>query len=516
MAGVAYNLAELLRRENRSSNTRWIDAVYNRRTLYERGHGYLPLRSGCMSSAHDIGRLKFSTLAECVFACSKQSECGAVAFFRIPGYFNRLGKVQRYNDGDTIGFCQKRHVSCTLAARQGTCKAKYSQELKNGWCSYLLLPAHDCRLRRYGVTETNVSFAFDDLAFRTRAPLVIERPNPSLGEASSAAAVGAAPHLYRVASKVLGGGLNNMLMHVAQLIQDTCGSDKQTLILPELDADPLCAQQYGERARRTCNRTLAFGQVFDAVHFIKQLAPCKLIEAAPLGGTTRVVEVTKLNRRWKGSPMLDRVYSAARPSLAVRRITDALLAEASRVAGARWSAVHLPIERDWWWVSDFCHPRSNELFTRRCFAPAEVANYTTQTRRALKSTGAVLMYASDKVAPEGPPLCSAQFGTGAFKLRLPERAPYTIRNAAEQFFAAEAPAGFFGNAFSTFSKGVALMRSMRAEKQTEGASSFAYDCALAQIRWWPRDGGNRSILKKHPGFSALKTLREARARCRFV
>ena len=120
MAGVAYDLAELVlrqARENHSSTTTH-PSPYYKLNLYERGHGYLPLRSGCMSSAHDIGPTKFSTLPECVLACSKQPECGAVAFFRIPGYFNRLGKVQRYNDGDTIGFCQKRHVSCTLAARR--------------------------------------------------------------------------------------------------------------------------------------------------------------------------------------------------------------------------------------------------------------------------------------------------------------------------------------------------------------------------------------------------------------
>lgn len=46
----------------------------------------------------------------------------------------------------------------------------------------------------------------------------------------------------------------------------------------------------------------------------------------------------------------------------------------------------------------------------------------------------------------------------------------TLRNAAELFLAAAAPAGFFGNSFSTFSRGIALLR---GERQP----SYAYDCA---------------------------------------
>ena len=90
--------------------------------------------------------------------------------------------------------------------------------------------------------------------------------------------------------------------------------------------------------------------------------------------------------------------------------------------------------------------------------------------------------------------------------------PYTLRNAAEQFFAARAPAGFYGNAHSTFSKGIAAMRDTTQSDDDDTAriqadASFAYDCTLAlvknrRINARPRD----SIVAAHPGFRLLRTL----------
>lgn len=87
----------------------------------------------------------------------------------------------------------------------------------------------------------------------------------------------------------------------------------------------------------------------------------------------------------------------------------------------------------------------------------------------------MLIFAADKVAELGPPVCTSQFGNGTIKLLLsPSDASYTIRNAAEQYLAARAPAGFYGNRFSTFSKGVALMRAARSiNRRQQEAGSIA-------------------------------------------
>ena len=42
--------------------------------------------------------------------------------------------------------------------------------------------------------------------------------------------------------------------------------------------------------------------------------------------------------------------------------------------GVRWAAVHLTIERDWWWDSDYCLPRRTHGYVQRCYAPDEVAS----------------------------------------------------------------------------------------------------------------------------------------------
>ena len=134
-----------------------------------------------------------------------------------------------------------------------------------------------------------------------------------------------------------------------------------------------------------------------------------------------------------------------------------------------------------------------------------------QARRTLGASGVVLLFAADKVSPQGPTLCYGKFGTGTVKLQLPSRVAYLYRNAAEQWLAASAPGGFFGNAYSTFDKGVALLRSSASASDSSKAS-FAYDCALATWSagcWQQRD----SIVSSHPGFGKLRTLPGRKCSC---
>lgn len=121
---------------------------------------------------------------------------------------------------------------------------------------------------------------------------------------------------------------------------------------------------------------------------------------------------------------------------------------------------------------------------------------SSQDRHELRVDALFLMFAHDKVSPRGPAVCSRDFGASrTFKLELPAEMLYTVRNAAELFFAARAPVAFFGNLRSTFSKGVALLRGQHP--------SFAYDCA------WNSTVSNASasaVLRAHAGFTRLRPL----------
>ena len=150
-------------------------------------------------------------------------------------------------------------------------------------------------------------------------------------------------------------------------------------------------------------------------------------------------------------------------------------------------------------------------------------------RAAMGSSGTVLFYAADKVSDTGPRLCLADWGESALKLVLPTTLDYTFRNALEQFFAVQGPGGFFGNSYSTFSKGVALSRAQMAKGHAgyHGGAlinashlSFAYDCALTEMPNWPtfRGKGKKStssmVTLAHPGFRELRAIEPQR--CRFT
>ena len=321
---------------------------------------------------------------------------------------------------------------------------------------------------------------------------------------------------YRVLNDVvLGGGINNMLMHIAQLLTGRCGGGYMVLVLPLLAADPLANASRGDR---DANATVRFSQLFDWWFFQERMQPCQLTEELPPRGAqvNRVPLISLRNGpEWGGAqssfvPMLAQIYSALAPSAEVGRLVSALATQAVALAGPRWAAVHLPIERDWWLDSNFCTPRHSERWGRRCFSPLEVSRAIKRTLRdgPPRASGMVLLYAPDKVDVDGPPVCTE--GPDAVKLLLPAELPYTVRNAAEQFFAVASPAGFFGNSYSTFSKGVAVMRHWAAARGglPVGANrSFAYNCAKPISRWWSvRGRQGQHITLAHPGFELLETL----------
>ena len=348
---------------------------------------------------------------------------------------------------------------------------------------------------------------------------------------------------------VLGGGLNNMLLHITQLLSESCGAHK-VLLMPRLMADPI---EYGfatftmeaqhmashvKEGKVSPPRSLAFSEVFDFGTFAREMRPCAVTEELPVGAMRVHINVSKLHdtkREGGGQPwylareyqsLLSRVYKAIRPSSRVDALVIALVREAERHVGFTWAAIHLPIERDWWIDSDYCKPRRAEGYTQRCFSPSQVAQVTRRSRLEHQTSGVVLLYAHDKVSTAyGPPVCFEDFergggnGTGsgrAVKLLLPREIDYTIRNAAEEFFAARAPGPFYGNSFSTFSKGVALLRHVQpraTRRHTTAPRSFAYDCALREYKGWDKELVSVSVA--HPGFHRLGVFDTSREhRCR--
>ena len=522
------------------------------------GHSYRPLRSGCMLKKDNLGSITgVTTLESCMLGCTKTDGCGAAAFYEVP----RRDSSEGRNTDPRLGFCQHKSSVCLTRrqAQPGRCRPLALARWK-GWCAWALHrePAV-CAASGGGVENVTTRWADPSLYqgewFNNEWYRLAHNGNTSLTYLD-------ATHL------LLGGGLNNMLMHIAQLL-DLSGACRPvagrckvagqcTLVMPSdrppfepgphrpahrlipsllcapsvLDADPLA--DYTPCSRLPCGkskRALRFDAVFDFAHFAAAMRSqgCAVTMAPiPVGATrTRANGFAPLkDSAWNSttSSMLHHVYAAARPSAAVQRLVDDLATTAKRLAGNRWAAVHLTIERDWWWYSDFCRGRRTEAFTLRCPSPSEVAVITSRRRRRYQSSGVILLYAADKVSPSGPHICYGDFGPRTFKLSLPVSVPYLFRNAAEQFLAVIAPTGFYGNSFSTMSKGVALLRAANRRKQGGPSSSeasfdrhsytfptssdspeasFAYDCAAAdQATVWNKS--HHHIAASHPGFYELK------------
>ena len=304
---------------------------------------------------------------------------------------------------------------------------------------------------------------------------------------------------------LLGGGLNNMLMNLAQLLHVSCDQNA-TLLLPRLDSDPL-----GNRGRV---QHLLFSDLFDLAYMRERLFPCKIVEGMPresgqmsafaADAIQRAVSIQwmrpqGISSEWNDSEALARVYSALKPNKWLEAVVGNLQQEAQRLVGPRWASVHLPIERDWWWEAGICHRRKDAPLVRRCFSPTEVGHITNASRHRLGITGVLLMYAHDKVSHKGPAVCRSDFGGNAFKLALPPQLGYTERNAAEQYLAARAPAAFYGNSFSTFGRGVALMR-------RGSLKSHAYDSSALLS---PTHSKTAKGLANHPGAHFLHPVNDA-------
>ena len=135
----------------------------------------------------------------------------------------------------------------------------------------------------------------------------------------------------------LGGGLNNMIMNLAQLIDDVCPGGEHaiaTLVLPNLTAGWRFFKA-GELGRRRV-RSLRFGEVFDEDHFIRSIKPCLAVARVPGDRallTIRPARLELINLKYKYNRLLPSVYRALRPGPAVA----GLVARAG--ASGRWSSL---------------------------------------------------------------------------------------------------------------------------------------------------------------------------------
>jgi hypothetical protein len=94
----------------------------------------------------------------------------------------------------------------------------------------------------------------------------------------------------------IGGGLNNMIMNVAQLTSDTCmrgERPKEVLVLPRFTTGKNFFKKRGEKYN---NESMPFGELFDAHHFMRQMRPCRFAESVPEGARWRYINVVGISK----------------------------------------------------------------------------------------------------------------------------------------------------------------------------------------------------------------------------
>jgi hypothetical protein len=124
------------------------------------------------------------------------------------------------------------------------------------------------------------------------------------------------------------------------------------------------------------------------------------------------------------------------------------------------------IERDWY---VFC---GKQFVPRRCFSHTDIGDITRASLRTASAT--VLLYSSDLLPRQLTPLLVRNAFCGRV-IELPTvNGVYAMKAALQLFIAANASHSFHGNSYSTFSRGVAMLR--------RGVRSFAYDCAGDHVR----------------------------------
>ncbi len=299
---------------------------------------------------------------------------------------------------------------------------------------------------------------------------------------------------------VLPGGINNALMHLSQWISDSCW--------PDLDRVQINSGLGFGRAASLGSRPPShpLSAIF-RVDKLKEVTAWRRKEVADGRGGAKCgvhnaswVENPRLvgiNERWylerRYAEVLSRVYAALAPSPPIaKRVRDF-----RKAAGLRpfdqdhpWACVHLRLERDWTQIANMCARKRG----RYCWYPADVKPQLERSGDA----GRPLVIALSRANTDAKTLqlVDAAFPKASF-IPEPPALSYTERAAVHMFVAAEAPV-FWGNSFSTFSRGIAMVRA------AHGQRSSAYDCADSELQ-------PRSPHRQSEGFRLLKNACRAGA-----
>ena len=230
------------------------------------------------------------------------------------------------------------------------------------------------------------------------------------------------PTTYAYFPGVLQGGLNNMISNVGQLAYDACkfsdGAPRaDTLVLPRFTTGTNFF-----RSRKDYNdASLEFGEVFDVAYFAAQVGSwCKVAERLPDGAPYRTLRAINIGRPRNAS----KIHHALRPGkVIVGPLAESLRGLEAQI-GSHWVAIHLRIERDWFFLANYCR---KELWPRRCYTPTEVAIITEGSRMLANATGTLLLYADDLMVKASPKVRRKRFGPRTTKLQLNRSLPYTVR-----------------------------------------------------------------------------------------
>ena len=276
----------------------WLDQYgVNSSFLFQRGHGYMSLRlSDCVEPIFDIGHIFGpQPLYRCLAACQSTRGCGVLSFFQIPAK-DRLSRHPR-------GFCLLKSERCLMSTNNltfGSCAMRQpsSRRRFDGWCNIVVEPR-----QRTCAVERRLALAQAVPLSNPQAPSL----GRSTGEGQHVAQHGDSHEaVFMWTDAVLGGGLNNMLLHITQLLSESCGARK-VLLMPRLMADPI---EYGfatftmeaqhmashvKEGKVSPPRSLAFSEVFDFGTFAREMQPCAVTEELPVGAVRVHINVSKLH-----------------------------------------------------------------------------------------------------------------------------------------------------------------------------------------------------------------------------
>ena len=168
------------------------------------GHSYRPLRSGCMLKKDNLGSIAgVTTLEGCMLGCTQTDGCGAAAFYEVP----RRDSSEGRNTDPRLGFCQHKSSGCLTRrqAQPGPCRPLALARWK-GWCAWAL--------QREPAVCAASGGGIENVTTRLADPSLYQ----GLGEWFNSGATSLTETYLDATHLLLGGGLNNMLMHIAQLL----------------------------------------------------------------------------------------------------------------------------------------------------------------------------------------------------------------------------------------------------------------------------------------------------------